>query len=74
MSYVYADRTYDQLVNAHVQVYDRWASPFSISIMHAHLKKKQCTAYIPGRLQSAKNILMLPRPGGLQLGRVFVVG
>jgi hypothetical protein len=38
MSYVYADRAYDQFVNAHVQVYDRGASPFSISIMHAHLK------------------------------------
>jgi len=38
MSYVYANRAYDQFVNAHVQVYDRHASPFSISIMHAHLK------------------------------------
>lgn len=88
MSYVYANRAYDKLhvlcicrraydqfVNAHVWVYDRRASPFSISIMHAHLKKKKnqpCTMYMPGRLQSAKNILVMPRPGGLQLWKVLL--
>jgi hypothetical protein len=55
MSYVYANQAYDQFVNAHVGVYDRWASPFSISIiMHAHLppEKKKNMSYVYARQAS----------------------
>ncbi len=33
-------------VNAHAQVYVQWASSFSISIMHARLKKRKKKSYV----------------------------
>ncbi len=49
-------------VNAHAQVYVQWASSFSISIMHARLKKKKKSRMsMPSRLQFVKNTFM-PRP------------
>lgn len=49
-------------VNAHAQVYVQWASSFSISIMHARLKKKEKSRMsMPSRLQFVKNTFM-PRP------------
>jgi hypothetical protein len=56
----FAHRAYDQFVNAHVQVYDQWASPFSISIMHAHLERKK----------KKKHVLCICR-AGFRLPKIF---
>lgn len=68
---------YVQFVNAHVQVYDRWASPFSISIMHAHMKKKKkkpCTMYMPGAgFSLPKKFLLCPDPAGFNYEKLGVI-
>jgi hypothetical protein len=46
MSYAYVQWAFDQIVNAHAQIYDQWASPFSISIMHACPKKIKILCYV----------------------------
>ncbi len=56
-----ADELMTNFVNAHARVYVRWASSFSISIMHAHLEKKTCPMSMPSGLQFVKNTFM-PRP------------
>jgi hypothetical protein len=57
ISYVYVEWDFDQIVNAHAQIYDRWGITL-FHIYYACLSKKKMSYVMFGGLYLATNILM----------------